>query len=199
MAVTTDRGRGSGITGKALAVVGVLALVAAGWLGLRALDEPGAADAASSAAGPAGGAKVPMRTHGSPKGGFTVSAPASFRVERKSEVLSLVSRDRRIVVTVGPGPAGSLESAHAALGDAVVASYDGANLEVTERIRIGGQPALRTVGSVARDGTGLLVSLTTVRDGRRILDATAFASRDLSAGRVSRLLTPTVDSLRFSG
>jgi hypothetical protein len=149
MAVTTDRGPGSGIAGKALAVVGVLALVAAGWLGLRALDEPGAADAASSAAGATGGSQVPMRTHGSPKGGFTVSAPASFRLKRKGEVLSLVSRDRRIVVTVGPGPAGSLESAHAALSDAVVASYDGANLEVTERIRIGGQPASRPSGPSA--------------------------------------------------
>src|SRR5688500_19940438 len=115
MAVTTDRGRGPGITGKALAVVGVLALVAAGWLGLRARDEPGAADAAASTAGPAGGALVPMRTHGSAKGRFTVSAPASFRAKRQGEALSLVSRDRRIVVTVGPGPAGSLESAHTAL------------------------------------------------------------------------------------
>lgn len=194
MAVTTDRGRVPGITGKALAVVGVLALVAAGWLGLRALDEPGAADAASSAAG----AQVPMRTHGSAKGGFTVSAPASFRAKRQGEALSLVSRDRRIVVTVGPGPAGSLESAHTALSDAVVASYDGANLEVTDRIRIGGQPALRTVGSVAHHGTGVLVSLTTVAKRGRILDATAFASRDLSARQVARLLTPTVDSLRFA-
>jgi hypothetical protein len=80
------------------------------------------------------------------RGGFAVAVPQRMRVTREGRTLRLATRDRSLVVDVGPAPGGRLPAAHRSfLGD-VQASYRKVRILGTERTRVDGRAAISSAG-----------------------------------------------------
>lgn len=126
-------------------VGGVCALLVAGLLAYLTLRDTGSADT-----GP-GDAGQTVRTPDTERvvhrrGGFAVAAPTRMRVTREGRTLRLVTRDRSLVVTVGPGAQGALPGAHRSFLGELRDNYRNVSLIGTERTRLDDRAAVSTAG-----------------------------------------------------
>lgn len=196
-----DRLPGEGSRGVLVALVtGVVALLASGLLawhtwGGEDTDAPTAGATRPSAAAPS---LVPVISR---QGGFVLTVPAGLEGEQVGD-RSVRLRPTRgdLVVTVGPGVRGSLPRAHAAAVDGIRGAYPEVRVERQVDTRMGGGPALRSVGTVRHEsGQQLVFSVTTTARGQRTWSAVMFAQRDLKPRRLKRWYQPVLDGFQPLG
>ena len=183
---------GEGRRGVTVAVaVGVVALLAAGlvaWLTLGGGDED------SAATPPAGNETV---TVASKAGGFSLRVPGDLTGTRNGRSIQVATPDKTLLVNVGPGPRRPLAAAQDSALRAVKQAYRKVRVERGTATRMGGLPARRTVGTLARDDGGQLVfSVTTAAKGGRTWSVVMFATRDVTEDQLERWYQPVLDGFR---
>jgi hypothetical protein len=191
-----DRLPGQGRRGVVVAVAtGVAALLVASalaWVTWGKDDAPSSVRAADPTSGLV---RVTSR-----RGGFRVDVPAQLRGKQLGRAVRLTTPDSSLVITVGPGPRGSLANAQKkALAD-IRRSY--AQVEVERRIdtSIAGRPAERAVGVLRhRSGTQLIFSVTSTARGKRTWSVVMFAERDIEADQLARFYDPVLDGFAILG
>ena len=173
------------------AAVGVVALLAAGllaWLTVGGGDEDSAANP------PAGNEPVTVMSR---SGGFSVRVPGDLTGARNGRSIQVATPDKTLLINVGPGPRRSLGDAQASALRAVKQAYRQVRVERGTATRLGGLPARRSVGTLARDDGGQLVfSVTTAAKGGRTWSVVMFATRDVTADQLDRWYQPVLDGFR---
>jgi hypothetical protein len=121
-------------------------------------------------------------------GGYSFRYPAGWELQTEGAVSKVSSPDRRMVVSVGPGPAGSLRQATDAFVALFERQYRSPEVSSRGRQSVGGSPALLTGGTAINDhGAEMrLFSIALNKAGRNYLitgfsDAAAVGPRTLSA------------------
>jgi len=181
---------GEGRRGVTVAVaVGVVALLAAGLLAWLTLGDDDPAGTPPAAAAPV--------TVVSRAGGFSLAVPGDLTGTRIERNVQVATPDKSLLITVGPGPRTSLGSAQRSALDAVRSTYRQVKVERGVTTTLGGLPARRSVGTLARDDGGRLVfSVTTgARDGRT-WTVVMFATREVTAEQLDRWYQPVLDGFR---
>jgi len=171
--------------------VAVVALLAAGLLAWLTL---GGGDQESAATPPAGREPV---TAVSRAGGFSVRVPGDLTGARNGRSIQLATPDKTLLINVGPGPRRSLADAQASALRAVRQAYQQVRIDRGTTTTMGGLPARRSVGTLARDDGGQLVfSVTTAAKGGRTWSVVMFATRDVTADQLDRWYQPVLDGFR---
>jgi hypothetical protein len=118
-------------------------------------------------------------------GGFSVAVPTSMTARREGRTLRLSSKDRDLVITVGPGERGRLARASDRLLADLRSKYRGFEKWGSERLEIDGRPALSASGTVVnKAGVALRFVVVTVRARPRNYALIAFAARDADPASV---------------
>ena len=173
------------------AAVGVVALLAAGLLAWLTL---GGGDEDSAAAPPAGNEPVTVVSRA---GGFSVRVPGDLTGTRNGRGIQVATPDKTLLINVGPGPRRSLPDAQASALRAVKQAYRQVRVERGTATRLGGLPARRSVGTLARDDGGQLVfSVTTAAKGDRTWTVVMFATRDVTTDQLDEWYQPVLDGFR---
>jgi hypothetical protein len=84
-------------------------------------------------------------------GGYSFRYPAGWELKTEGAVSVVSSPDRRMVVSVGPGPDDGLRQASDALVAQIERQYQSVHLSSGSRITVAGSPALLTSGTVVND------------------------------------------------
>ena len=164
------------------AAVGVVALLAAGLLAWLTL---GGGDEDSAATPPAGNDPVTVVSRA---GGFSVRVPGDLTGTRNGRGIQVATPDKTLLINVGPGPRRSLPDAQASALRAVKQAYRQVRVERGTATRLGGLPARRSVGTLARDDGGQLVfSVTTAAKGGRTWTCLLYTSPSPRDGLLSRM------------
>ena len=181
---------GQGRRGVTVAVaVGVVALLAAGLAWLTLGD-----DDAGGTTPPAVAAPV---TVVSEKGGFSLTVPGDLTGARNGRSIQVSTVDKTLLINVGPGPRRTLVEAQASALRAVKQAYRQVRVERGVNTTLGGLPARRAVGSLARDDGGQLVfSVTTGARKGRTWTVVMFATREVTAEQLDRWYQPVLDGFR---
>ncbi|HET6627078.1 MAG TPA: hypothetical protein VFG63_11885 [Nocardioidaceae bacterium] len=125
-------------------LVGVLALVLAGFFGYLTYRDAGPSPSAAEPAQAA--AKIHTDRFVSRAGGFSVQVPEGLRVTRQAQAVKLVSADKDLVVVVGPGEKGKLGPASDRFLDTMRERYQHLTLLGTKPERVDGRRALTSYG-----------------------------------------------------
>jgi hypothetical protein len=159
----------------ALVVVGVCALALGGWFGyLTWRDTGGRSTEPTAAAAPS----VHTDRVVSRAGHFSVAVPTAMSVDKHGRTVRLSSRDRDLVITVGPGKKGRLPQANRRLLAELASTYGEFEPLAAERLEVGGRPALSASGTLTnRAGVRLRFVAVTVRANPRNYALVAFAAR----------------------
>jgi hypothetical protein len=173
------------------AAVGVVALLAAGLLAWLTL---GGGDGNSAATPPAADEPVTVVSRA---GGFSLSVPGDLTGTRNGRSIQVATTDKTLLMNVGPGPSRPLAEAQASALRAVKQAYRKVRVERGTATTMGGLPARRSVGTLARDDGGQLVfSVTTAAQGGRTWSVVMFATRDVTARQLDRWYQPVLDGFR---
>ena len=171
--------------------VAVVALLTAGllaWFTLAGRDEGSAASPAAQA----GPSSVVSRA-----GGFSLRVPSDLTGSRNGRGVQLTTPDKTLLINVAPGPRRPLAAAQASALRAVKQAYRQVRVERGTATRMGGLPARRSVGTLARDDGGQLVfSVTTAAKGGRTWSVVMFATRDVTAPQLDEWYQPVLDGFR---
>lgn len=180
--------RGRDLKTVALAVVGVLALAAAGWFGYLTLRGGGDGGTAPAAASPLATHRVVSRA-----GGFSLRAPKGLTVTRTSRSVRLTSRAKDLVVSVGPIGGGRLPRATAAFLDTVRSGYAHTTVLGHRKERVDGRKARTTYGQVRAKNGGprLRFVVVTVAARPHNFALTAFTAHDSDP----KVVLPRVDAI----
>lgn len=183
---------GQGRRGVTVAiVVGSVALLAAGLLAWLTL---GSDDDAVGTTPPAVAAPV---TVVSKSGGFSLTVPGDLTGSRNGSGIQVSSVDKSLLINVGPGPRRTLAEAQASALRAVKRAYRQVRVERGVTTTLGGLPARRAVGSLARaDGGQLVFSVTTGARKGRTWTVVMFATREVTAEQLDRWYQPVLDGFR---
>lgn len=186
-----DRLPGQGRRGVVVAIAtGVAALLIASWL---AWITWGGEDGAS----PSVQGKDPSQTTVrviSRKGGFSVDAPADLTGKQIGPNVRLISTDKSMVITVGPGPQGSAQEARKSAVSDIRDSYAKVTVERTVDATLAGGPATRAVGVLRhKSGQQLIFSVTSAARGERTWSVVMFADRDIDAAQLKRWYDPVLE------
>lgn len=160
-------------------VGGVCALLTAGLLAYLTLrdTEPGNPGSAASGQQVVRTPEVERVVHR--RGGFAVAAPTRMRVTREGRTLQLVTGDRSLVVTVGPGAPGALGRGHRAFLGELRSQYGGVSLIGTERTKIDGRRSVSTAGvGVNSNRVQIRFVIVTVAARPRNFTIAAYTARD---------------------
>jgi len=169
---------------------GVAALLAAGLLAWLTLG----GDKDSAATRPAEDAPVTVVSRA---GGFSLTVPGDLTGSRNGRSIQVATADKSLLVNVGPGPRRSLADAQASALRAVGQAYRQVRVDRGTRTTLGGLPARRSVGSLARDDGGRLVfSVTTAARDGRTWTMVMFATREVTAEQLDRWYQPVLDGFR---
>jgi hypothetical protein len=121
-------------------------------------------------------------------GGYSFRYPAGWELQTEGAVSKVSSPDRRMVVSVGPGPNDSLRQTSDVFVALVERQYESVNLSSGGRVSLGGSPALLTSGTGINDrGSEIrLFAIAMDESGRHYLvtgfsDAAALEPTTLSA------------------
>ena len=166
-------------------VVGVLALLAAGYFGYLTLR--------GGAAAPQARADV-TQTHRvtSRQGGFSIGVPAGMHVTERRGTLTLADRKHDLVVTVGRAGPGALRRAAARFVRMLGRAYSHVRVLGHQPQRIAGRNALATYGRAVNTHRARLRFVTvTVRARPRDFAITAFTAFGSDPARV----LPRVDAI----
>lgn len=188
-----DRLPGEGRRGVVVAVAtGVAALLVASVL---AWVTWGAVDGAASSVRAADPEAVPQTVRVvSRKGGFWVDAPAQLTGKRIGRNVRLTTPDTSLVITVGPGPRGSLATAQKRAIADIRRSYDEVRVERRIETTMAGGPAVRSVGVLRHEsGTQLVFSVTSTARGKRTWSVVMFAERDIEPDQLARYYDPVLE------
>jgi hypothetical protein len=183
---------GQGRRGVTVAVVvGSVALLAAGLLAWLTL---GRDDDAVGTTPP--GVAAPV-TVVSKSGGFSLTVPGDLTGSRNGRGIQVSSVDKSLLINVGPGPRRTLAEAQASALRAVKRAYRQVRVERGVTTTLGGLPARRAVGSLARaDGGQLVFSVTTGARKGRTWTVVMFATREVTAEQLDRWYQPVLDGFR---
>ena len=118
-------------------VIGVCALLIAGFLGYLTLRDT-VFDKSSGA--PADGPYVAKEA------GFSVDAPAALQKETKGRTMKFTTKDKSLVINVGPGESGPLKAADQQFLERMKQGYRRFDLMATEPMKVDGRPALTSSG-----------------------------------------------------
>jgi hypothetical protein len=120
--------------------------------------------------------------------GYKFRYPAGWELQTEGAVSKVSSPDRRMVVSVGPGPAGSLRQTADAFVALFERQYQSPEVSSRGRLSVGGSPALLTGGTAINDhGAEMrLFSIALKKAGRNYVitgfsDAAAVEPSTLSA------------------
>jgi hypothetical protein len=160
----------------ALVVLGVCALVLGGWFGyVTWRDTGGRSSEPAAAAAPS----VPTERVVSRAGGYSVAVPTDMTVRKHGRTVRLSSRDQDLVISVGPGEKGTLLRANRRLLSDLSSTYRAFEPLASERLQVGGRPALSAAGTLTnKAGVRLRFVAVTVRAAPRNYALVAFAARD---------------------
>lgn len=193
----SDRIPGTGRRGVVVALAtGVTALLLAGVL---VWSTWGGDDGASPSARETESSAPEVVRVASRPGGFSVAAPASLVGKRIGPNVQLVSGDRKLVVTVGPGPRGPVPQALQAELDGIRRSYQRVQVERTVDATLAGLPARRAVGTVVQGGRQLVFAVTTTGRNGRTWSVAMFAHRDIEPKQLESLYQPVLDGFLLLG
>ena len=171
--------------------VAVVALLTAGLLAWVALAG-GDGDSAATPAAQDGPLSVVSRA-----GGFSLRVPTDLTGTRNGRGVQLATPDKTLLINVAPGPRRSLPDAQASALRAVKQAYRQVRVDLGTSTRMGGLPARRSVGTLARDDGGQLVfSVTTAATGGRTWSVVMFATRDVTADQLDEWYQPVLDGFR---
>jgi hypothetical protein len=186
-----DRLPGQGRRGVVVALAtGVVALLLAS--GLAWLTWGGDDDASPSVRGTDDAPRLVRVV--SRKGGFSVDAPAELTGKRIGRNVRLTSTDKSMVVTIGPGPRGSLKQAQQRAVSDIRRSYAETRVERRVDTTLAGRPARRTIGVVRhKSGQQLLFSVTSTARGKRTWSVVMFADRSIDPDRLEQWYDPVLD------
>ena len=178
-----------------LVVVGVVALVLAGVLGYvtfrDTFTDPATPTAAEPSASPSASpaAEVETRRVVHRRGGFRVAAPEELQVKRERRTLRLASKDKSLVVTVGPSEPGPLKQANRRVIRTLRENYRRFELIATEPMRIDGRPALTTSGLATNSSkVRIRFVVLTVKAKPRNYTIAAYTARDSDPATVLPLV-----------
>lgn len=178
-----------------LVVVGVVALLLAGVLGYVTFRDtftdpatPTAADpSASPSVSPAAVVQTRQVVHR--RGGFKVSAPKELKAKRDGRTVRLTSKDRSLVVTVGPSEPGPLRQANRRILGTMRENYRRFELIATEPMRVDGRAALTTSGQATNaQKVRIRFVVLTVRAKPRNYTIAAYTARDSDPATVLPLV-----------
>ena len=171
--------------------VAVAVLLSAGllaWFTLAGRDEGSAASPAAQA----GPSSVVSRA-----GGFSLRVPSDLTGSRNGRGVQLTTPDKTLLINVAPGPRRPLAAAQASALRAVKQAYRQVRVDPGTSTRMGGLPARRSVGSLARaDGGRLVFSVTTAAKGGRTWSVVMFATRDVTSDQLDEWYRPVLDGFR---
>lgn len=163
-------------------VGGVCALLIAGLLAAVNLRDTGAVEPVDTGSAPTGEqavARSAMERVVHRRGGFAVDAPRRMRVSREGRTLRLVTRDRTLVVTVGPGAPGPTDRAHRAFLGQVRDRYHNMSVIATERAMVDGRRSASTAGrGVNSNGVPIRFVVLTVTARPRNFTLAAYTAAD---------------------
>lgn len=134
-----DRTRASALTGGSglLVVVGLVALLLAGLLGyITVRDTLGSGDAAAVATD-----RIVSRA-----GGYSVEAPEAMTAGQEGRVVQLTSKDKSLVVNIGPGEKGTLGKAQERFLRKLEKRYRSFELLAAEPMQVDGRQAISVSG-----------------------------------------------------
>lgn len=134
------------------------------------------------------------------RGGFEVDAPAGLHGTslQKGRAVRFSTPNRRLVITVGPSGRSGLKAGHRAEVAGVRAAYPAVKVDRQLRTTWGGRAALRSVGSLRRQGGDTLVfSVTTTARGKQTWSAVMFADRRMRPVALERWYQPVLDGFRL--
>jgi hypothetical protein len=90
--------------------------------------------------------------------GYSFTYPASWEMETDGAVSKVSSPGRRVVVSVGPGPDGTLRQTSDAFVASIDRQYEGVDISSRENLSLDGNPALLTGGTAVNErGTEMSV------------------------------------------
>jgi hypothetical protein len=170
-----------------LVAVGVVALLAGTALGITALRSDDADEAPAAAPRKAA---LTKRVE-SAKGGFVLRAPTAMRVKREGRVVRLTSRDRALVVTVGPGEPGTLPAASKQLVGRIRSSYSSVQVIGRRNETVDKRTALTTYGRATSGKVKLRFAVLVVKARPRNYAITTFTA----AGSDPKTVLPAVNQV----
>ncbi len=177
-----------------LVAVGVCALVLGAVLSYVTWRDTLGGDPAPAAAAPA----VSTDRVVSRRGGFSIAAPAEMTVQKKGRTVRLTAEDRALVVTIGPGEPGKLPRANRRLLADLAAKYRGFERLASERLEVGGRPALSASGTLTnRAGVPIRFVAVTVRARPGNYAIVAFAARDADPAAVLPRVNAVADGFEM--
>jgi hypothetical protein len=129
-------------------------------------------------------------------GGYTFDYASRWKKRSVGAVTEVSSPDRRIVVSVGPAPHGSLERATRVFVGHLHKQYERVHITRAVRGSIGGRRALVTRGSLrSKQGSDIrLLAIAMSRSGRQYLIA-GFSNASIERGRLRIEVERIVGSL----
>jgi len=131
------------------AVVGVVALLLAVFFAYTVFRGP----APSAKPEPDAAVTVDTDRFVSRKGGFSLDLPEDLEASRKGRTAQFVSKDKDLVIVVGPGEGGSLQQASDQFLKTLKAAYKSFTLTGTQPEEVDGRRALTSYGQATNAGS----------------------------------------------
>ncbi len=183
-------------------VLGIAALLAASLLVWQTRDDDDVAEKKRQPSAPASAPETAPETVlvVAKRGGFEVDAPAGLYGTslQKGRAVRFSTPNRRLVITVGPSGRSGLKAGHGAEVAGVRAAYPAVKVDRQLRTTWGGRAALRSVGSLRREGGDTLVfSVTTTARGKQTWSAVMFADQRMRPAALARWYQPVLDGFRL--
>ena len=159
---------------NAPAVVGVVALVVAGWLLWLTLQKDDAPPE------PIDTSRLVNKT-----GGYSVQVPDGMKAEKFGKVTRVEDKARTVVVTITPTKGGSPADTNTAVLARIGSTYRTVDLFTSERQTVDGRPAVASYGRATTDkGVRLRFVLITVKGTERNFALSTFTAADSDPGTV---------------
>lgn len=170
------------------AVVGVIALVMAGylaWLTVRGDDVGSARRGDSGATATPTTPALAVRRVVNQAGGYSVAVPKGLKATRKGPATTIVDRAHTMSVVISPTPRGALAANNRAVLKTMRSSYRRVSLLTSQKQRVDGRPAVVSYGrAVTRKQVRLRFVLTTVKGPKRNFAISTFAAADSNPTKV---------------